>query len=349
MQRNGLVKAAAFFASTALSLLLGAVVLAVSEVPVLETYGTMFQGSMGTATGLIGSLVYAVPIAFTGLAASIAFRAQVWNIGAEGQLVMGAVGASFAALFLDFLPGPTLLLAVLLCGFAAGALWGLLSALLKNWFNVNEVLSSLMLNYVAILFGDYLVFGPWKDPAMKGWPYSPPFPPNALLPTIGPGGLHFGLVLTLLAALALHVAFRYSRWGFEVAVIGRSHSAARYAGMNIATNTLGVMALSGGVAAIAGVGEVAGSAARLYQLKRGYGYIGILVSWLAGHDPFLILIMSFFYGVLVQGGVVLQMAQVEPALVSILQAAIILFALAGLTLADRFLRTRRANGKGAAA
>jgi simple sugar transport system permease protein len=276
---------------------------------------------------------------FCGLAAAVAFRAKVWNIGGEGQLAMGAFGAALAALHLPT-PGPGALAAVLLCGMVWGALWALVPAVLKVWLGVNEVLSSLMLNYVAVLWIDFLVFGPWRDPGMGGWPYSAPFPPNALLPRIG-HGVDLGLPLAIAFAALIQGFLAYSRWGFEITVVGQSRAAASYAGMSVAGTTLLVMALGGAIAALAGVSQVAGTAGRLYHLAPGYGYIGILVSWLARHNPLAIVVLGAGYGMLLQGGASLQMVQVDPSLVSMLQAAIILFALAGLTFAQRRLERLR--------
>lgn len=334
-----LVDVAAFLGAVALALALGAGALLITGTPVLPTYASMFSGSIGSLYGLQSSIGFAVPIAFCALAAAVAFRAQVWNIGGEGQLLLGTFGTTLAALYLP-VPEPLMLPAVILAAAAAGALWGLLPGVLKVWLGVNEVLSSLMLNYVALLWIDFLVFGPWKDPAMAGWPYSKPFPPGAMLPQFGTSGLNLSLVLALGVAVVFAVMFRYSRWGFETTVIGYSHAAARYAAMNVARKTVQVMLISGAVAGLAGLGEVSGAAGRLYHMSPGYGYVGILVSWLASHNPLLIPFAALFYGVLIQGGSALQIAQVDPSLVRILQAAIILFALAALTLTRRYRLAR---------
>jgi simple sugar transport system permease protein len=337
---GGLLVALAVLASIGLALAMGAAALAAARVPVWSTYRTMLVGAVGSAAGLEGSLLYATPIMFCGLAAAIAFRAKVWNIGGEGQLAMGAFGAALAALHVS-VPGPLALGTVLLSGMVWGALWALVPAVLKIWLGVNEVLSSLMLNYVAALWIDFLVFGPWRDPGMGGWPYSAPFPRNALLPQLGHGGLDLGLPLAIGLAVLMQGLLAYSRWGFEIAVVGQSRAAARYAGMSVAGTTVLVMGLGGAIAALAGVSQVAGTAGRLYHLAPGYGYIGILVSWLARHHPLAIVVTGAGYGMLLQGGASLQMVQVDPSLVGMLQAAIILCALAGLTFAQRRVERRR--------
>ncbi len=323
----------AFVLSVLLGLAASSIVLFVAHAPILETYGAIFTGAVGSWDAVESSLVFAEPIAFTGLAAAVAFRARVWNIGGEGQMVMGAFGAGLIALNIS-LPAPFMLAAVVICGIACGALWALLPAALKVWLGVNEVLSSLMLNYVAILWVESLVYGPWREPG-GGWPFSAYFPMEARLPSVG-SQLDACVIAAPLLALALSVLFRFSRWGFEISIVGNSHAAARYAAINVSSVTIAVMLLSGAIAGVAGIQQVSGSAGRLYVLTPGYGYLGILVSWLAGHDPLLVLVMAMFYGVLLQGGSSLQVVGIDPSLVRILQAAIILSALAGMTLAARF-------------
>jgi general nucleoside transport system permease protein len=322
----------AFALSVLLGLAASALVLLAAHAPIVETFRAIFDGAVGSSSAIESSLVFAEPIAFTGLAAAIAFRARVWNIGGEGQMAMGAFGAALVALNFS-LPAPLMLIAVVGCGLLCGAIWAFIPAALKIWLGVNEVLSSLMLNYIAILWVQSLVYGPWREPG-GGWPFSAFFPDEARLPSIG-SELDVCIIAAPLVALALGVLLRFSRWGFEINIVGRSHEAARYAAISVSRVTISVMLLSGALAGVAGVQQVSGAAGRLYVLTPGYGYLGILVSWLAGHDPLLVLVMSVFYGVLIQGGSALQIAQIDPSLVRVMQAAIILFALAGLTLARR--------------
>ncbi len=323
----------AFLLSVLLGLATSSILLLVVHQPVLQTYNAIFYGALGSWDALQSSLVFAEPIAFTGLAAAVAFRARVWNIGGEGQMVMGAFGAGLIALNTS-MPYPFMLAAVVVCGVIWGAIWGFIPAALKVWLGVNEVLSSLMLNYVAIFWLDSLLYGPWRQPG-GGWPFSAYFPDAARLPAIG-SELDVGVVIAPVIALGLGALFRFTCWGFEISVVGNSHQAARYASISVSRITIMVMLLSGGIAAMAGIQQVCGSAGRLYVLVPGYGYLGILVSWLAGHNPLAVLLMAVFYGILLQGGTALQIAQIDPALVRIIQAAIILFALAGLTLASRY-------------
>ena len=334
------IRSAAFLGSVLLALVASSVVLIGAHHSIYDVYGAMYEGALGSPDALQGSLVYAEPIAFTGLAAAVAFRARVWNIGGEGQMAMGAFGAALVALNTN-LPPPFMLLAVVASGALFGALWGLLPAALKVWLGVNEVLSTLMLNYVAALWIQFLVFGPWRDPS-GGWPYSVSFPADAMLPPISE--LDIGILVAPGLAVILWLLLRFTRWGFELSVVGHSHSSARYAAISVSRITLQVMVLSGAIAALAGIQQVSGAAGKLYVLTPGYGYLGILVSWLAAHDPVLVVLMATLYGVLLQAGAALQIAQVDPHLVRIMQSAIILFALAGLTLAGRYTLKRRVAG-----
>ena len=256
----------AFVLSVLLGLLASAVILLGVHQPVFVAYGAVFKGALGSWSAFQSSLAYAEPIAFTGLAATIAFRARVWNIGGEGQMVMGAFGAGLVALN-TALPFPIMLPTVILCGLACGAAWGFLPGALKVWLGVNEVLSSLMLNYVAILWLDSLLYGPWREPG-GGWPFSAYFPDGARLPPIGTE-LDAGVIIAPLLALVLTVLFRFTRWGFEISVVGNSHQAARYASISVSRVTIVVMMLSGAAAAFAGIQQVCGSAGRLYVLIPG--------------------------------------------------------------------------------
>jgi ABC-type uncharacterized transport system permease subunit len=199
-------------------------------------------------------------------------------------------------------------------------------------------LTSLLLNYVAILWLQFLVYGPWRDPRVPGAPNSAPFPSSAWLPGVPSTTVHVGLLIGVLAAIVMYLALRYTVWGYELNVIGRSVKAASYAGMNITRTTLVVMAISGALAGLAGVGEVGGVTHRFFNLDtQGYGYIGILVAWLTRLNPITLILVSFLYGALLQGQVALQLAGVRVSVIAMLQAAILLFALASPPLSYRLL------------
>lgn len=297
---------------------------------VLAVYTGMLDGAFGSGYGISETIVKAIPLMLCGLGVSIAFRMQLWNIGAEGQFHMGAFGAAWVALSFSDLPVYVMLPAMVLAGMLCGGLWGLIPAIPRAYLGVNETITTLMLNYVAILWVNYLIFGPWKDPQGMNFPLSKPFSEAAILPALGDSRVHLGLVFALALAVVLWVALRQSRWGYEVTVIGESPRAARYAGMNIAKNILLVMFFSGAIAGLAGMAEVSAIAQRMQQgLSPGYGYTAIIVAWLAKLNPFAIILVSILLGALQVGGYSVQSSGVPAAIVFMIQGALLFFVLGG--------------------
>ncbi|MFY9323859.1 MAG: ABC transporter permease [Syntrophomonadaceae bacterium] len=325
-----LVKIAVPIISVLLAILVGWVFLALSGYDAAETYRRMFQGAFGSAYNISETIVKAIPLALAGLAVSVAFRMKLWNIGAEGQLYMGAFAAGGIVMIMGDWPSLVLLPLMLIAGFVAGALWGLIPGTLRALWNVNETITSLLLNYVAISWVSYLVFGPWKDPNAMGFPLAPRFPEAAYLPALHGSRVHIGILVAIVVAIILYILLKYTRWGYEVRVIGESHEAARYAGMNVARNIMLVMLVSGGIAGITGMIEVSGITHRLQQdISAGYGYTGIIVAWLARLNPFAILLVAFLFGALLVGGFGVQTYGIPYAIVLMLQGAVLFFLLAG--------------------
>ena len=329
--------------SFVLALAFGGLILIAFGINPLRAYQVMVQGSLGSRYALTETLVKAIPLMLTGLGVAIAFRMLFWNIGAEGQLAMGGIAAAYVALFLsNRLPAFLVLPLMFFLALLAGALWGLVPALLKAYIGVNEILTTLMMNYIAILLVEYLYLGPWRDPEGYGFPGTAPFPESAWLPRLT-GRVHAGLLFALLAALLLWFILNRTRWGYEIRVIGENPRAARYTGISIARNILLVMLLSGGLAGIAGMAEVAGIARRLYHgLTVGYGYTAIIVAWLANLNPWGVLLVGFLMGALLVGGDQLQIAMQLPAAVAlILQGAILFFVLGGSIFVNYRIRLIR--------
>jgi len=333
--------------SLVLALLFGAVILLIFDVNPLEAYQVMVRGSLGDGYALSETLVKAIPLMLTGLGVSIAFRMLFWNIGAEGQLAMGGIAAAYVALFWsDRLPSFLILPLMFILGILAGAVWGFIPALFKAYIGVNEILTTLMMNYIAILLVEYLYLGPWRDPHGYGFPGTAPFPESAWLPRVT-GRVHLGLLFALLAAALLWFVLNRTRWGYEIRVIGENPRAARYTGISIGRNILLVMLLSGGLAGLAGMAEVAGIARRLYHgLTVGYGYTAIIVAWLANLNPWAVLLVAFLMGALLVGGDQLQVALGLPAAVAlVLQGAILFFVLGGSIFVDYRIRLIRRRPK----
>ncbi|MCL2323097.1 MAG: ABC transporter permease [Oscillospiraceae bacterium] len=303
--------------------------LAIKQNP-LAIYGMMFSGAFGSAYGLSETLVKAIPLILASLGVSIAFRMLLWNIGAEGQIFMGAFAASLVPMFLPNLPFFITLPLMFILAAIFGGLWCLLAAIPKALWNVNETIVTLMLNYIAINWVEYLVYGPWKDPNGYNFPYTKIFGQNSWFSTFGTTRVHTGIIIAVIMAFILYFAIQKTRWGYEVKVIGESPKASRYAGMNIKKNILIVMFLSGALAGIAGMGEVAGISHRLTDtISTNFGYTAIIIAWLSRLHPLMIVIVSFLFGGLLVGGFSVQMVGLSGSTALMIQGAILFFILAG--------------------
>ena len=327
----------------AAALLAGAAIFLCSGVSPLEAYSVMASGAFGSKLGLSEVVVKAIPLTLTGLAVAVAATMLLWNIGAEGQFVFGAVGAAWAALYLSpHLPPALALPSVVLCGGLAGMLWALIPALLRAYWEISEILTTLLLNYVAVIFMEHLYFGPWRNPMGFGFPGTPDFPDAVLLPRLHGTRIHLGLALAVVLAPLLHVLLRRTKWGYRVRVIGRGPRAARYAGMNVRRQTVLVLLCSGLLAGLAGMGEVAGIHFALKPgVSSGYGYDGIIVACLAGFRPLAVPIFALVLGVFIVGGEQLQSAMNLPASISLILEGALLF---GLLASEALLRYRLVFG-----
>jgi ABC-type uncharacterized transport system permease subunit len=297
-----------------LALILGGILIMIAGGNPLASYIHIARASFGDIGVLSDTIVKATPILLTALACSIAFRMKLWNIGAEGQFIMGAWGAS-AIVLAPILPPETsrwLFIPVMaLAGMAVGALWGFIPGYLKAKFNVNEIISTLMLNYIAVSWVNFWVFAVWTE---GGFQMSTKFPETAWLPRLSDYGklvplfrgltTHAGLLLGILAAIVLWFIVYRSRWGYEIRLIGDNARAAQYAGISITRNIVYVMMLSGALAGLGGMSEVAGVVHRLQTspIAAGYGFTGIIVAWLAKLNPIVIILVSVLFGALILAG-----------------------------------------------
>ena len=302
------------FGAVAVALILGGVVIAVVGGNPFISYFYIARASFGNIGVLSDTIVKATPIILTALACTIAFRMKLWNIGAEGQFIMGAWGASaivLAPVLAPESPAWMFIPLMALAGMGMGALWGLIPGYLKAKFNVNEIISSLMLNYIAVSWVNFWIFGVWSE---GGFQMSPKFPDAASLPRLSDyasnfpflRGLttHAGLIFGVAAAVVLWFIVYRSRWGYEIRLIGDNPHAAKYAGVSIVKNTILVMALSGALAGLGGMSEVAGVVRRLQTspINAGYGFTGIIVAWLAKLNPLAIILVSILFGALILAG-----------------------------------------------
>lgn len=291
-----------------------------------------WEGAFGSGYAVVSAtLVRATPLLFVGLAVALAFRAGVLNIGAEGQLILGAIGASAVALALPTWPRPAVILLMLLAGGIAGGLWAGIAAMLRRRFGVLEVISTIMLNFVAAALVSWTVRGPLQEPT-RVYPMSESFANAARWPFLVPGQrLHLGFALGLAAALALWFVLRRTALGFRIRAVGAGASAAESAGgISTARVTAQTFVASGVLAGLAGASEVGGVTWALYEgLSPGYGYTAIAVALLARLDPRWVVVTAIGFGALEAGGASMQRSAGVPAVaVQIITATLLLTVLA---------------------
>jgi general nucleoside transport system permease protein len=294
----------------------------------LTVYGAMIFGSLGSLNAISETLIYAAPILLTSLSAILCFRAGIWNIGADGQLYLGAI----ATVWLGFnglgLPALFVIPAMAIAAFLAGALWGMVPGFLKIRFGANEVIVTIMMNFLAVILATYLISGPWASGIN---PVTKPIVSQAYLPILIAGTrLHANLIVAVVAALFVYWLLNYSIFGYQVRAIGQNLRAARVAGMPVEKISLLSFILAGGVAGLAGLGEVAGIHHNLPdQLSAGFGYTGIAVALLADLNPLGAIVSALFLSALNVGANAMQRAIGVPvALVWVIQGFILLSLLA---------------------
>lgn len=327
--RSGWVTVLRYLAMVALALAIFAIVLLLFGKDPLRAYADILRSTLGTTYGFTEVVVKMIPLVLCACAVLLPARIGLVNVGGEGQLYMGAWLATFGALTFSGLPQVLGVPLVIVLGFIGGGLWALIPAILraKGW--LNEVISTLLLNYIAALFVAYFVFGPWRDAASANFPQTPKFVDAMRLPMFGDTRIHLGLLLAAAAVTLIYLVLRYSVWGYDMRAIGGNPEAARRNGMPITRYTLLVMFIGGGLAGLAGVGEVMAIEGRLRPgFSASYGYVGFLISWLAGHNPLGVVVMSFLMAVLSLGGDTLQITQGMPfATVNIIMALILFIVL----------------------
>ena len=340
----GWYPAAVSLIAIAVALIIGGFIIELVGGDAIRSYVHIAEASFGSLGVLSDTLVKATPILLAALACSVAFRMKLWNIGAEGQFIMGAFGAS-AIVLAPVLPPTTsrwiFIPVMIVAGMAAGAVWGFIPGYLKAKFNVNEIISTLMMNYIAVAWVNFWIFAVWTE---GGFQMSPKFPDNASLPRLldyakaipALRGLttHLGLLIGIVAAIILWIVIYRSGWGYESRLIGDNPRAATYAGINIMRNTVLAMMLSGALAGLGGMSEVTGVVHRLQTspIAAGYGFTGIIVAWLAKLNPLIIILVSVLFGALILAG-----REIQPSGVPKMIQGIILVC---LIASDFFLRYR---------
>ncbi|MBF7096438.1 ABC transporter permease [Alkalibacter mobilis] len=310
------------------ALIFGGVFLIILGENPLTIYTSMIDGGLGSFFRFRETVNLTIPLLITSLGVMVAFKMRFWNIGAEGQIFMGAFAASYFALNFAYLPKIVLLPLMGLAAMVSGGIWLLIPAWFKAKFGTNETLFTLMLNYIALKWVTYLQYSLWKDPAGMGFPKIPSFEENALLPKIL--GIHVGWVIALLLIYLAYIYLNHTKTGYEIAVIGESEDTARYAGIDIKRVILKTMFLSGGICGLVGMIQASGISGTLsVDLSGGVGFTAIITAWLSGLNPVMVGIVSFLFAMLRQGGSFIQTAYEIPASAAeILQALILFFVLA---------------------
>ncbi len=290
------------FLALLLTLIAGGLIFALRGINPLEGLYVYFVEPLTQLWSVEQLIVKAAPLVLIGVGLAVCYMANVWNIGAEGQLTMGAIAGSIAPVMFPDWQDPSILVVMLIMGAMGGALYGAIPGLLKTRFNANEILTSLMLVYVAALFLDWLVRGPWRDPQGFNFPVTKTFAGWQLLPTLG-GTIHLGALFALLACVALAFVMGKTLVGFEIKVTGSAPRAGRFAGFSRNRMVMLCFLLSGGLAGLAGICEVASVVGKLQpQISPGYGFAAIIVAFLGRLNPLGVLFAGLLLALSYIGG-----------------------------------------------
>ena len=329
---------AAPIAAVAFTLVVCAALIAWADAPAGRAYWLLFEGAFGSRFALSETLTRATPLMLTGLAAAVAFRAHFYNIGAEGQLYLGAL-AAVAVAGGTISASPVVLFPLMIAaGMAAGALFLLVPALAKTRLGVDEVVTTLLLNFIALLFVSMMLDGPMKDPLAMGWPQS-----VAIAPELEFGKLlersrvHSGLLMAIALAVALWIVNQRTTLGYEMRAVGANAKAARFAGISVDAVVIKTALLSGALAGLAGVGEVAGRAGYLtLDMSPGYGYSGIVIAMLAGLNPLGVVLSALFVGGVIVGADSMSRAIAVPTYLADVIVAVSLLSMLVATMLVRY-------------
>lgn len=311
-----------------LSVAFSGVIIAMFGLNPVEIFRSILAGAVGTPTRIRQTVLTAVPLTIASLGIIVAFKMKFWNIGAEGQITMGALGATIVALFLpEGLPPAVMLPLMLIAAMVFGGVWAFIPAIFKAKLGTNETIFTLMLNYIAIKFVTYLQYGPWKDPNSGGFPRIAYYPANALLPSLF--GVHIGWIIALICVVLIYIFINYTKKGYEISVVGESIETARYAGMNISRIIVTAMLVSGGMCGMVGMIQASGIEKTLVAaIANNYGFTAIITAWLSRLNAVSCLFVCIAFAMLTQGGAYIQIALGVPsAVASVVQGTVLFFVL----------------------
>lgn len=306
---------------------IGAIIILLIGANPVTAYQALLHAAFGTVNGFAETMVKACPLLFAGLGIAVAYRAKFWNIGAEGQIYAGGITAAIAGIYVRGLPMLIHLPLTMLAGAAGGAAWGFIPGVLKAKLKVNEVITTLMLNYIIILLSAYLVHSPMRD-LSSGITISPQLQRAAWLPIVIPKTrFHFGIILAIFTAILIAYVLRKTVLGYQIRAVGDNARAARVAGISVERTIILTMVLSGALAGLAGAAEVSGVQHRLVEeFSPGYGYLAIAVALLAGLNPIGVIFSSILFAALLNGADAMQRtASVPVPVIYVIEGLVILF------------------------
>lgn len=309
-----------------LALLITGIFILLSGQNPITAYFQIVHTAFFTTYGLSETLVKMIPLAIVAVGISIALKAGLWNIGGEGQFYIGALFATYFILFFHTKYHTLNILFALMLGFIGGAFWSAIPALLRVKLRINEILTTLLLNYVAIYIVDYFVYGPWKG--SDNFPFTEVFSANTLLPSLHFGRLHLGLILAVLLVFTIFIVYNYTKTGYELDILGDNTKTAEYGGINVKTYLFWTLTIGGAIAGLAGAVQIMGIEFRLHhQISADYGFTAIVVVWLARNKPIQILIVAFLLAGLITGVEALQIFGLPQAVGHILRGFILMLVL----------------------
>lgn len=333
-------------AAVVCALIAAALIMAMIGYNPFVVYATMIRGSLSSFYRFSETINKTIPLVTLSLGIAVAFKMKFWNIGAEGQMLMGAFGAALIAFYCKGLPMPITLILMFVCAFLFGGMWALIPGILKSKIGASETLVTLMLNYIALSFISFLQYGPWKDPKAFGFPKIANFPDAAVMPKVF--GIHCGWIVALVLVIVVHIMLTRSKLGYEITVLGESETTARYAGMNVTKILLIAILISGGLCGAAGMMQASAIERSINdQMTGGLGFTAVITTWLSGLSAPALVVVSFLFAILLQGGSFLQTAlQIPAATADIIQGIILFFVLGSeFFIRYRFISTRKASKK----
>ena len=328
--------------STLVALLISAVPIYLGGVNPLYGYGQLLYGALGNKLALTETFVVFAPLLLCGIAVALAFTCKFWNIGADGQLYAGGIIGSFFAVYATSMPSFVAIPVMMVFGFLGGAAWAAWPAILKMKLKVDDVVTTLLGNWIITYIVAAILFGPWKNP-VTGWPESPVISDTTKYPILLAGSrFHLGIVISLLVALGFYIIIKKTKWGFELQGIGGNPTASHAAGINVSKQIILAALVSGGIAGLAGIGQVAGIEFHMKtDLSPGYGYTGVVIAMVGALSPIGVVLASFLMAVVVQGTQAMHRETGVPwALAESMQGIILLCLLVGVFFTKYRVRVR---------